>query len=330
MSIKKNSDKKILDEVREVMRLYHYSIHTERAYCDWIKRFILFHKMQKREDLLGGSRLVEDFLSHLALDKEISPSTQNQAMNALVFLYKRVLQSELEGKINAIRAKQKVTVPTVLLVEEVKELLIAMQGPPSLVVKFLYGSGLRIMEAVRLRVGDIDLSMKQVIVRSGKGNKDRVTPFPESLKAHLKIHLAQVKTIHKHDLQEGHGEVYIPNGLQRKYRKSARKWRWQYVFPSRKLSVDPRSSVIRRHHITPSVINKAIANASNKLQFEKKVTPHTLPHSFATHLLQKGVDIRTIQQLMGHNDISTTTMIYVHVLQQSGHGVVSPLDDLEI
>ncbi len=329
MSIKNTSNKKILDEVRDVMRLYHYSIHTERSYCDWIKRYIHYHKMKCRSDLEEGSQKIETFLTHLAVEKNIAPSTQNQAMNALVFLYKRVIKQELTGEINAIRSKKKGSVPTVLSHEEIAQLLLTIRGTSNLVAKILYGSGLRIMEAVRLRVADIDLSMKQITVRSGKGNKDRVTPYPQSIVPILQTHLEQVRKIHQKDLQEGKGSVYLPNALARKYRNAAKEWEWQYVFPSSKLSIDPRSNKERRHHIQPSVVNKAIKSAVKKIGIEKRVTPHALRHSFATHLLQRGTDIRTIQQLLGHKDIATT-MIYTHVLQQGGYGVKSPLDDLNI
>jgi len=329
VSIKKGKKKKILDEVRDVMRLYHYSIHTERSYCDWIRRYIIFHNMTSRADLKNGSERIEQFLTHLAIEGKVGPSTQNQAMNALVFLYKRVLKSELPGEIKAVRAKQKVRVPTVLTPEEVSKVILAVKGTPQIVTKILYGSGLRIMEAVRLRVADVDFEMKYITVRSGKGNKDRVTPFPESLVPHLQTHLLQIKKLHEDDVKNGKGNVYLPDALSKKYRNAGYSWKWQYVFPSRKLSKDPRSEKIRRHHINPSVVNKAITSATNRLGIEKHVTPHTLRHSFATHLLQKGTDIRTIQQLLGHKDIATT-MIYTHVLQQSGHGVKSPLDDLQI
>lgn len=329
MSNKKPNRRKILDEVRDVMRLHHYSIHTERAYCDWIKRYILHHSMKSRGDLRGGSAKIEEFLTHLAIEGNVSPSTQNQAMNALVFFYKKVLKSELEGSIKAVRSVKKTPVPTVLTHDEVERIFPAVKGISGLVTKLLYGSGLRIMEALRLRVADIDLQMKQITVRSGKGGKDRVTPFPLSVVHPLQAHLAMVKNIHMEDLRKGAGRVYLPNALERKYQNAAREWIWQYIFPSTRLSTDPRSGVLRRHHIDPSVVNKAVKAASGRLGIEKRVTPHTFRHSFATHLLQRGTDIRTIQQLLGHKDIATT-MIYTHVLQQGGQGVTSPLDDLHI
>jgi integron integrase len=320
-------NRKILDEVRDVLRLHHYSIHTERTYCDWIRRYIRFHKMVSREDLIDGEAKIESFLTHLAVHANVAPATQNQAMNALVFLYRKVLKQELSGVINAIRAKKKENIPVVLSRSETRHLLSMMTGVPQLVAKLLYGSGLRIAEAIRLRVQDIDFSMKNLTVRSGKGNKDRITTFPISLIPFLERHLVKVKQMHQTDLANGFGTVYLPNALARKYTSAERQWGWQYVFPSSKLSKDPRSNAIRRHHIDPSVINKAIKAASGKAGIAKRVSAHTLRHSFATHLLQRGNDIRTIQALLGHKDISTT-MIYTHVLQQGGQGVLSPLDDL--
>lgn len=320
-------EKKLIDEVRDVMRLKHYSIHTERTYIDWIRRYIKYHRMTNRNDLNEGEHKIEQFLTHLAVDRGIAPSTQNQAMNALVFLYKKVLKTPLDKEINAVRAKKKVTVPVVMTRGEVRQVIKVMEGTPQLIVKLLYGSGLRVMEAVRLRVKDIDYKMKQLIVRSGKGGKDRITTFPELIIPLLENHLGKVGIIHQQDLAQGLGEVYLPYALARKYKNAGKEWGWQYVFPSRRISTDPRSKIVRRHHVDPSVVNKAIKIAARKLGFNKQISAHTFRHSFATHLLERGTDIRTIQALMGHKDVSTT-MIYTHVLQQGGHGVLSPLDDL--
>ncbi|RLB32319.1 MAG: integron integrase [Deltaproteobacteria bacterium] len=325
MSTKK--EKKLLDEVRDIMRLHHYSIHTERTYIEWIKRYVQYHHMQTREDLQHGEEKVEEFLTHLAVNREVSPSTQNQAMNALVFLYKKVLKTPMEKEINAVRATKKLNVPVVLTREEVRQIIGLLQGVPQLIVKLLYGSGLRISEAVRLRVQDIDYRMKSLTVRSGKGAKDRVTTFPESLVPLLQNHLEKVKLLHEQDLARGYGEVFLPNALARKYPNACKEWGWQYVFPSRGLSRDPRSGKIRRHHVDPSVVNKALKTAARTLGLTKRISAHTFRHSFATHLLERGTDIRTIQALLGHKDVSTT-MIYTHVLQQGGLGVQSPLDDL--
>jgi len=321
--------KKLLDEVRDVMRLRHYSIHTERTYCDWIKRYIRYHDMTSRQDLIDGEARIESFLTHLAVDKDVAPSTQNQAMNALVFLYKHVLKQSLDQEINAVRANRKITIPVVMTREEVAQIIALMEGVSQLVVKLLYGSGLRIMEAARLRVQDIDYNFKQITVRSGKGAKDRITTFPISVIPLLQNHLAKVRVIHNRDLEQGYGEVYLPNALARKYPNAAKEWNWQYVFPARNISVDPRGGKVRRHHVDPSVINKAIKAAVHKAGLTKRISAHTFRHSFATHLLQRGTDIRTIQALLGHKDVATT-MIYTHVLQLGGQGVLSPLDDLDI
>ena len=327
MSTSKN--RKLLDEVRDVMRLHHYSIHTERTYSDWIKRYIRYHQMTGRQDLIDGEAKIEAFLTHLAVDKAVAPSTQNQAMNALVFLYKHVLKQSLDQKINAVRASRKINIPVVMTREEVAQIIALMEGVPQLIVKLLYGSGLRIMEAVRLRVQDIDYGLKCITVRSGKGAKDRVTTFPTSVIPLLENHLSRVKLIHEQDLDQGHGEVYMPNALARKYPNAAKEWNWQYVFPARNLAIDPRGGKVRRHHVDPSVINKAIKITVRKTGLTKRISAHTFRHSFATHLLQRGTDIRTIQALLGHKDVATT-MIYTHVLQQGGQGVLSPLDDLDI
>lgn len=325
MSIQKSH--KLLDEVRDVMGLHHYSIRTERSYCDWIKRYIHYHEMTSRDDLQDAEKKIEEFLTHLAVDQNLAGATQNQAMNALVFLYKRVLKQPLDKKINAVRARKKVNIPVVMSRNEVAKVIALMDGVPQLVAKLLYGSGLRIMEAVRLRVQDIDFEFKQITVRSGKGNKDRVTTCSSSLIPLLQNHLARVQLIHQEDLKDGHGEVFLPGALARKYRGAAREWGWQYVFPARTLSVDPKSDKTRRHHVDTSVINKAIKRAAHHAGVAKRISAHTLRHSFATHLLQRGTDIRTIQALLGHKDVATT-MIYTHILQQGGQGVSSPLDDL--
>lgn len=322
-----SSGPKLLEQVRRVMRLHHYSIYTERSYIDWIRRFIRFHRMRCREDLGGGEAKIEGFLTDLAVRWKVSASTQNQAMNALVFLYRKVLEAPLDERIDAVRADRKVTVPVVLTREEVGRVIPLLEGVPQLVVKMLYGSGLRILEAVRLRVKDLDFQMKQVTVRSGKGDKDRVTTLSGSLIPLLENHLKGVKVRHEQDLAEGHGAVYLPNALARKYPGAAKEWGWQYVFPAREVSTDPLSGVVRRHHIDPAVVNKAIKVAVRRAGLTKVVSAHTFRHSFATALLQRGTDIRTIQALLGHSDVATT-MIYTHVLQQGGQGVPSPLDDL--
>jgi len=320
---------KIIDDMRDVMRRRHYSIRTERSYCEWVKRFVLHFNMKSRDDLSEGEKKIETYLTFLARDRNVAPSTQNQALNALVFLYKHVLKQPLNEKINAERAARKVKIPVVLTRDETKRIIGAMTGIHQLVVKLLYGSGLRIIECLRLRVHDIDFGMKALTVRSGKGDKDRVTTLPPSLGTPLEAHLRHVKIVHEGDLANGYGEVYLPHALARKYPNAARKWQWQYVFPAQSLSTDPRTGIVRRHHLDPSPINKAIAKAVRTAGVQKQVSAHTFRHSFATDLLRRGTDIRTIQSLLGHKDVQTT-MIYTHVLQQGGEGVISPLEDLEL
>jgi integron integrase len=320
-----NPKLKLLDQMREVMRLKHYSIRTERCYCDWARRYIQFHRMKLRDELFADPKAkLEMFLSDLAVHGRVTPATQNQAFNALLFLYNQVLHRPLE-EVQAVRADRPARVPVVLTLEEAKQVIHAMSGTPQIVVKLLYGSGLRLMEALRLRVQDVDFEMKQVTVRDGKGAKDRYTTLAEAVIPVLREHLASVQLRHQEDLEMGYGAVYLPGALDRKYPKAAREWRWQYVFPARDLSKDPRSGQIRRHHLDEATINKAIKTAVSRTGIVKRVSSHTFRHSFATHLLQNGQDIRTIQELLGHADVSTT-MIYTHVLRQGGLGVKSPLD----
>jgi integron integrase len=321
-----NPKLKLLDQVREVLRLRHYSIRTEQSYCDWIRRYIRFHRMKTREELLPGTAKVEAFLSDLAIHGQVAAATQDQAFNALLFLYREVLHEPFE-QVKAVRAKRPVRVPTVLTAEEVKRVIQAMTGTPQLVAKLLYGSGLRLMEALRLRVKDLDFEMKQLTVRDGKGAKDRYTVLAEGVIPALREHLAVVRLTHEEDLRAGYGAVYLPGALDRKYPNAAREWGWQYVFPARDLSRDPRSGVTRRHHLDEATINKAIKAAVTRVGIAKQASSHTFRHSFATHALQRGADIRTIQELLGHNDVSTT-MIYTHVLRQGGSGMKSPLDCL--
>lgn len=318
--------RKLLDQVRDVMRLKHYAFRTEQTYIGWIKRFIFFH--DKKHPNAMGEPEVEAFLTWLAVEKAVSKSTQNQAFNALIFLYREVLKMPLEGRIDAVRSFKKQRLPIVMSKEETQRVLNAMSGTTQLMAKLLYGSGLRLMECIRLRVKNIDFEMNEIRVHSGKGDKDRLVPLPESVKPALNIHLERVKLIHEHDLAKGYGEVYLPHALDRKYTHAGKEWIWQYVFPSIKLSHDPRSNVTRRHHMDPSSLDRAIKRAVKLTGITKRVTSHTFRHSFATHLLQTGTDIRTIQSLLGHNDLSTT-MIYTHVLRQGGQGVKSPLDSLE-
>ena len=314
-----------MDQVSAKLRVNHYSIRTERSYVDWIKRFILFHGKRHPKEMNAAD--VEAFLTYLAVGKNVSASTQNQAKSALLFLYKSVLEIELPWLDNIVQAKTPKRLPVVLTQAETQAVLSRLDGSMWLIASLLYGSGLRIMEALRLRVKDIDFARREILVREGKGFKDRVTMLPAALAQPLKTHLSKVKALHNEDLTAGFGAVYMPMALDRKYPNAAREWGWQYVFPSVKLSVDPRSNLIRRHHADEKTIQRAVKKAVKTAGLVKLATPHTLRHSFATHLLAGGYDIRTVQELLGHKDV-TTTMIYTHVLNKGGKGVASPLDCL--
>lgn len=315
---------KLLNQVRDAIRLKHYSIHTEQAYIGWIKRYIFFHDVRHPVEM--GAAEVEAFLTHLAVNENVAASTQNQALSALLFLYREVLRRDL-GPIDALRAKKPKRLPTVLTKEEVRCVLGHLQGTHQLMAKLLYGSGLRLMECVRLQVKDLDFAQRQIILRDAKGMEDRVTMLPESLSAPLREHLRGVERLHEEDLAKGHGAVHLPYALERKYPNANREWIWQYVFPSGRLSVDPRSGVVRRHHIDESGLQKAIRKAAKLAGIRKRVPPHTFRHSFATHLLEDGYDIRTVQELLGHKDVKTT-MIYTHVLNRGALAVRSPLDQI--
>lgn len=314
---------KLLDLVRQRIRLKGHSIRTEKAYVSWIKRYILFHDKRHPEDM--GKAEIEAFLSHLAMKLNVAPSTQNQAFNAILFLYNHVLQKDMPEDIDAFRAKKPQRLPTVMTREETMRVIRVMTGTHQMMGKIMYGSGLRVLECVRLRVKDVDFEMNQIVVRDGKGKVDRVTVLPEKVRPALKEHLEHVKRLHECDLSKGFGRVYLPYALARKYKNANREWGWQYVFPAKSLSIDPRSAEKRRHHIHVSSIQKAVKYAVRIAGINKPVTCHTLRHSFATHLLEDGYDIRTIQELLGHKDVSTT-MIYTHVLNKGGQAVRSPLD----
>ncbi|MCM8620250.1 MAG: integron integrase [Candidatus Accumulibacter sp.] len=314
---------RLLDQVREAIRLRHYSIRTEQAYTDWIKRFILFHG--KRHPREMGAAEVERFLTHLAVEGRVAASTQNQALSALLFLYREVLKVDLPWLGEMTRAKRPGRLPVVLTVEEVRRVLARIDGQQGLMADLLYGAGLRLLECVRLRVKDLDFEMRQITVRDGKGEKDRMTMLPQSVLEPLRAHLEKVKVLHAQDLEEGFGEVYLPYALDRKYPDASREWGWQYVFPAAGRSVDPRSGQVRRHHVDEQTLQRAMKKAVRAAGLTKPASCHTLRHSFATHLLQSGYDIRTVQELLGHQDVATT-MIYTHVLNRGGSGVISPLD----
>ncbi len=319
----KQHPKKLLDQVRDVIRLKHYSIRTEQAYVDWIKRYILFHDKRHPQEM--GRREIEAFLTHLAVDQNVAASTQNQALSALLFLYHYVLEKELPGPIDAIRAKKPKRLPTVLTKQETFKVIGYLTGTQQLMAKLLYGSGLRLLECIRLRVKEVDFAQHQIMIREAKGHKDRVTMLPKAVIAPLQEHLRHVKTVHDCDLTQGYGSVYLPYALERKYPNANREWIWQYVFPASKRSKDPRTGAIRRHHVHQSGLQKAVKKAAQQSGIDKRISCHTFRHSFATQLLENGYDIRTVQELLGHKDVKTT-MIYTHVLKRGGQAVRSPLD----
>jgi integron integrase len=316
---------KLLDQVRDRLRVKHYSLQTEKLYVQWAKRFILFNGKRHPKDL--GAQEVEAFLTHLAVVGQVSASTQNQALSALLFLYKEVLSIDLPWLDNVVRAKRPQRLPVVLSRNEVREVLVRMNGIYSLLANLLYGTGMRIMECVRLRVKDVDFDRNEILVRDGKGGKDRVTMLPTLVVAPLKLHLQQRQALFEDDKRKSKAEVYLPDALTRKYPTAATEWAWQYIFPSGSYSIDPRSGVERRHHLDEKLLQRAMKNAVQAAGIAKPATPHTLRHSFATHLLEAGYDIRTVQELLGHKDVSTT-MIYTHVLNKGGKGVISPLDQI--
>ncbi len=314
---------KLLDQVRHLIRVKHYSIRTEEAYVSWIKRFILFHDKRHPKDM--EEKEIEAFLTHLAVNREVAASTQNQAFSAILFLYHQVLDLDTFDGIDALRAKQPERLPVVLSEHEVFNTIDAIPGVEQLMVQIIYGAGLRGIECVRLRVKDIDFDRNEILVRRGKGQKDRVTILPTDLHRVLQKQLRYVKKLHNSDLSQGYGSVYLPFAIAKKYKNADKEWKWQYVFPSHTLSIDPRSGIRRRHHIHLSSLNRAVKKAVEIAGVTKQVSTHAFRHSFATHLLEDGYDIRTIQELLGHKDVKTT-QIYTHVLNKGGNAVRSPLD----
>jgi integron integrase len=352
------AEKKLLEQYRDVINLKHYSPRTGDTYIVWVTEYILFHNKRHPKEM--GAPEINQFLTHLASVKKVSASTQNQALSAILFLYRHVLHIGVdEASLSEFRPQRGKNVPTVLSKDEVKRVFENMTGIHKLIAQVMYGGGLRIMETMRLRVKDIDFDNHQIIVRDGKGEDDRVTMLPDAVIQPLQLHLRYVKAIHEKDLADGFGSVYLPYALERKYKNADKDWIWQYLFPAPDLSTDPRSltpspisaletengwggrtpspisvlemgegrggGITRRHHFHESTIQKAVKEAARLAKINKHVTPHTFRHSFATHLLQAGYDIRTVQELLGHKDVKTT-MIYTHVLQRGGLAVKSPLD----
>ena len=314
---------KLLDQLRSKIRVKHYSIRTEMQYVQWVRRFILFHDKRHPRDM--GAAEVEAFLTHLAVEGNVAASTQNQALSALLFLYREVLEINLPWLDQVVRAKRPARLPVVLTRQEVTAVLDRMSGVYGLLARLLYGTGMRLMEVIRLRVKDVDFARGEIVVRDGKGAKDRITMLPQSLIAPLTEHLRGRRALFEDDLAKGMVSVYLPDALDRKYPNAALDWAWQYIFVAGSYSVDPRSGAERRHHLDEKLLQRAMKKAVQAAGLAKPATPHTLRHSFATHLLQSGYDIRTVQELLGHADVATT-MIYTHVLNKGGRGVVSPLD----
>ena len=315
---------KLMEQVRQVLRYHHYAYRTEKSYCDWILRYIKFFKCKKHPKFMGKKE-IEEYLTHLAIQGNVSPSTQRQAFNAIMFLYRDVLDIPMVDKIKPVRAKKHRSPPVVLTIDEVKRVLNNMKGTHLLMANLLYGGGLRLMECVRLRIQDLDFEKSKIYVRGAKGGKDRVTLFPRMMHDKMRDNIKRVKQLHDQDLADGYGEVYMPYALERKYPRAAKEFGWQYVFPSKKLSKDPRSGKICRHRVLESGLQKAVKLAAQQAGIVKRVGCHTFRHSFAIHLLENNVNIRAVQKLMGHTSVKTSE-IYTHVMQKDVDELQSPLD----
>ena len=318
--------KRLIESFHAAIRARHYSRRTGEAYWHWVRRFVFFHGRRHPREL--GAAEVSAFLSSLATQRNVAAATQNQALSALLFLYRNVLGEELPWLADMVRAQRPVRLPAVLSEAELRRLLACVEDSAGLMVGLLYGAGLRQIECLSLRVKDVDFAYRQILVRDGKGARDRVTMLPQRLVQPLQAHLGRVRLLHRRDVAQGYGEVSLPFALGRKYPRAAREWAWQFVFPSANRSADPESGVIRRHHVHPDTLGRIVKRAARVAGIEKPVSCHTLRHSFATHLLERGYDIRTVQELLGHSDVSTT-MVYTHVMNKGARAVASPLDRLE-
>lgn len=317
--------KKLLDLYSEALRNRHYSLRTEETYISWVRKFILYHNKRHPRDM--GAAEINDFITNLVNHRSVAASTQNQAISAIMFLYRNVLHLELDdSQILPIRPTKPKRIPTVLSRDETKRVIARMEGVYKIMAQIMYGSGLRLMEVIRLRIKDLDFDNRQIIVRDGKGENDRITPFPDMLLASMRLHVHQVRIRHELDLAQGFGTVHLPYALERKYPNANREFAWQYAFPATVLSIDPVTGIRQRHHLAESNLQKAVKRAARLAKMDKPVTPHIFRHSFATHLLEAGYDIRTVQELLGHKDVKTT-MIYTHVLNRGGLAVRSPLDN---
>jgi integron integrase len=316
---------KLIGELRQALRCKHYSRRTEQSYCNWVRRFVRFHKMRNPAEMSEAE--INAFLSHLGLRRKVSASTQNQALSAILFLYKGVLKKDIKNLGDVIRARKPRHLPIVMTKDEVAEVLGHLEGTLWLMCSLMYGAGLRLTECLRLRVQDIDFGSNQIAIRDGKGFKDRTTMLPQAAKRPLLDHLEMVRGVHDRDLADGYGRVQMPYALARKYPKADREWRWQYVFPQRNRWVSRQTGEQGRHHLDESIVQKAVKAAVSETGITKRVSCHTMRHSFATHLLEDGYDIRTVQELLGHKDVRTT-MVYTHVLNLGGKGVRSPMDSI--
>jgi len=324
---KPDSSLKLMDQVRQVLRYHHYAYRTEETYCSWIVQYLRFFNFKKHPKEMGKNE-IELFLSHLAVHRSVSAATQKQALNAIIFLYKNVLDINIDEKISPIKSRKLKKPPVVMTKQEVIRILSYLEGNNLIMAQLLYGCGLRLMECVRLRIKDIDFGINKIYIYASKGGKNRVVQFPKTIVPYIHSQVEKVKQLHENDLAKGYGSVYIPPGLERKYRGAAKEFIWQYLFPSKNIATDPRSGVKRRHHIQESGLQKAIKTASKKAAIHKQVTSHTFRHSFATHMLEDGVNIRVVQELMGHADVKTTE-IYTHVMEKDLDAVKSPLDTLQ-